>query len=148
VLSGGGSFATTTATSGSDLYTAPSSGTTATINVYDSANNNVQATVTITGSSNGCAGTYNMDLAGTSATMVIGPNSTSGAFVGYISVPSYGTASIQGSCTNGSISFTNLYSGSPYTGTYFANSANPNQIFMSGTFTDQGSTYSWFASTQ
>lgn len=152
VVSGGVPPYTYTATAGSFVgakFTAPSSAQTVTVTITDSATHSVTATVTVTGGSTpaaaSCGGTYQLNLAGYPGTLSI-VQSSSGTIAGYIQLTGYGhAAAISGTCTSGgSITFTDLYSGSPYSGTYFVN-PNTHKNVMTGTFTQSGSTFSWFA---
>lgn len=155
VVSGGVPPYTYTASAGTFVgakFTAPSSAQTVTVTISDSATHNVTATVTVTGGGGGtppaaasCGGTYQLNLAGYPGTLSI-VQSSSGTIAGSIQLTGYGgAAAISGTCTaGGSITFTDLYSGSPYSGTYFVN-PNTHKNVMTGTFTQSGSTYSWFA---
>lgn len=156
-VSGGTGVYTYTATAGTVSGTGSSatyiasgtvSGETVTITVQDSSGGMGTATITIGGTSSGaltCDGTFNMDLAGTSATLTL-IEDANGNIAGNITIPSAGSAPVQGTCSGSTINFTNLYSGSPYTGSVIQNAANLSQIVMTGTFTYNGSTYSWTAS--
>lgn len=124
------------------------SGEIAQITVQDTAGDVGYATITIGGTAAGsllCDGTFNMDLAGTSATLTL-IEDANGNIAGEITVPSEGSAPVQGTCSGTSVSFTNLFSGSPYTGSVIQNAANLAEVIMTGTFTYGGSTYSWTAS--
>jgi plastocyanin len=149
-VSGGTGVYTITATAGSfsgNVFTAPSTAQTVTITISDNGGHTVQATVYVQGSAAStasCGGTFALNLAGYPGTLYIVQDST-GHIAGYLSLTGYGyAAAISGSCSAGNISFTDLYSSSPYSGTYFVN-PNTNKTVMTGTFSDSSGTYSWFA---
>lgn len=145
VTSGGGYFSAASSTTGSVVYYAPSTAQTVTVQISDSAGNSTTTSVYVSGTSttaSACGGTFNMNLAGTAATLQV-IEDASGNVGGYISI-SGSYAPISGTCSAGTISFTNLYSGSPYTGSYFVNPST-NTLVMTGTFSYAGSSYSWFA---
>lgn len=136
LTSGGGYFQ-------SNTYYAPGTAMTVTVRISDSANRTVQTNITVgSGSTGSCAGNYSLNLSGYPGTMTI---LQSGNNINGSMTIDGGTSNISGTCANGTINFTNTYSGSPYTGFYQVNPSNAAQTIMSGTFQWNGGTFSWFA---
>lgn len=127
----------------SNIYYAPGTAKTVTVQISDSASHSVQTNITVgSGSGGTCSGNYSLNLSGYPGTMII---LQSGNNINGSMTIDGGTANISGTCVNGTVNFTNSYSGSAYTGYYYANPSNANQTIMSGTFQYNGSTFSWFA---
>lgn len=145
VSSGGGYFTSASTSSTANTYYAPSTTQTVSVQVSDSAGNFGTATIYVSGTSattSSCSGNFNMNLAGTAASLTV-VQDASGNIGGYISI-SGSYAPIAGTCSAGTINFTNLYSGSPFTGSYFVNPSS-NTLAMTGTFSYAGGTYNWIA---
>lgn len=144
LTSGGGSF-------NGSVFTAPSTQMVSTVQVSDSAGHMVQTTVNVSGSTttaSGCAGNYSLNLAGYPGTLTI-LQDNAGNIAGSLTITGYGSpAAISGTCNGGVITFTDLWSSSAYSGSYFQNASNLNQTVMSGTFNDPNGTFSWFAISQ
>ena len=125
-----------------------------TVTIGDSAGHSIQATVTVSTSGGGggttsgsCAGTYTLNLDGYPGTMQL-IEDANGNIGGYLQLTGYGYAAyIGGTCISGTISFTDSYSQSPYTGQYFTN-PNTGKTVMTGSFSDSSGSYPWFATQQ
>lgn len=85
------------------------------------------------------AGTYDMHVAGTAATLALPSVTSAGGFSGTVSVAQAGSFAISGTCTNGAIHFTLPAFGQSYSGTYDASGA------MTGTMTYAGGNLTWSA---
>lgn len=135
VVSGGGSFS-------GNVYYAPSTAQTVTVDVVDNEGNSAQTYVYVSGSSSAaCEGAYNVVIDGTSGTMYLVEDSN-GNIGGYLYLSGY-YYPMSGSCSGSSISLTNLDFGTTYTGTL---STNGSYMTISGTMTvTSGSSYGWSA---
>jgi hypothetical protein len=132
VVSGGGGF-------NGASYIAPGSAMTVTVQVADSSGAISQATISVFDPSNAlCAGVYDIYVNGVEGTMYItqnGGNALNGELI--LGPDSY---YLSGSCTSNSISFTNVYNNTAYTG---ANSSSHGMIGQ--LVTASGGNYGWFA---